>query len=124
MPASQSGGCQIGGNVQDLGEFLCVILQLVNTALPVLVGLAVLVFFWGLALYIFSLGGEGGDEKKQKQGRHLMIWGIIAFFIMLSLFGIIKIAQQTFGFADPRNQQPNVPQIEGSEGSSGGLFGR
>lgn len=123
MPASQFGGCQIGGNVQDLGEFLCVILQLVNTALPVLVGLAVLVFFWGLVQYVFSLGSEG-DEKKQKQGRTLMIWGIIAFFVMLSLFGIIEIARQTFGFADPRNQQPNVPQIEGSEGSSGGLFGR
>ena len=108
--------CQIGDSVQNLGEFLCVILNLVNTALPVLVGLAVLVFFWGLVLYIFSLGGEEGD-KKQKQGRNLMIWGIIAFFVMLSLFGIIRIAQQTFQFQTPGSQQPNVPQI--TPGNSG-----
>lgn len=96
--------------MQNLGDFLCVILQLVNTALPVLVGLAVLVFFWGLVQYVFSLGGEG-DEKKQKSGRTLMVWGIIAFFVMLSLFGIIRIAQQTFRFENPGSQQPNVPQI-------------
>lgn len=101
-------GCS--SSVQTLADFLCVILGLVNFALPVLVGLAVLVFFWGLVQYIFSLGGEG-DEKRQKSGRTLMIWGIIAFFVMLSLFGIIRIAQQTFNFQNPATQQPNVPQI-------------
>lgn len=107
------------GTVQNLGDFLCTILALVNTALPVLVGLAVLVFFWGLVLYIFSIGGEG-DDKKQKQGRNLMIWGIIAFFVMLSLFGIIRIAQTTFNFQNPNAQIPNVPRIP-QQGQGGGF---
>lgn len=93
------------GTVTNLTDFLCVVLSLINQALPVLFAMAVLAFFWGLMLYVFSLGGEG-DEKKQKQGRSLMVWSFVAFVVMLSVFGLIAIIQNTF---DLRNGAPLTP---------------
>ena len=81
--------------VTTVSDFLCVLLGLINQAIPVVFAIAVFAFFWGLVVYLFSLGGEA-DEKKQKQGRNLMVWGLVAFFVMLSVFGLISIIQQSF----------------------------
>lgn len=64
---------------------------LVQTATPIVTGLAILAFFWGLAIYLFN----AGNEKKKKEGRNIMIWGVIALFVMFSIFGIIAVLQQT-----------------------------
>jgi hypothetical protein len=76
-----------GNPPQDFGEFVCILLGFINTALPILVGLTLLVFFFGLARFIWS----AGDEKKLAEGKRLMFWGIIALFIMLSVLGIINL---------------------------------
>src|SRR3989344_4681307 len=62
-------------NFKELADIL---IDLIRTALPVITGLALMVFFWGLAKFIFRLGGDenvvggGGDEggrgKKRKSG--------------------------------------------------------
>ena len=100
--------CTSDTTVLDLFDFLCVSLNLINSVLPVLFALAVLAFFWGLVTYVYNLGGEKADDA-QKKGRSLMIWAIIAFVIMLSVFGIIKVVQQTFGFENSPVVKP--PEI-------------
>ena len=47
---------------------------------------AAMVFFWGLVKFIWQ------PEEKEK-GKDLMIWGILAIFIMFSLWAIIKFLQ-------------------------------
>ncbi len=63
---------------------------IINTLTIVVAGVALLVFFWGLAMFIFKVGG---DETAVKEGKTLMIWGIIALFVMVSIWGIIRFAQ-------------------------------
>ena len=63
---------------------------LVNPLIGVLVGVALLVFFWGLAKFIFRLGG---DEKAVEEGKEVMKWGLIALFVMISVWGIISFFQ-------------------------------
>ena len=63
---------------------------LINPLIVILVGVALLVFFWGLAKFIFRVGG---DEKAVEGGKRLMIWGLIALFIMISVWGIIRFMQ-------------------------------
>lgn len=87
------------GGVRTLNDLFDVLLGLINQALPVLFALAVLAFFWGLVTYVFALG-SGGDEKKQQQGKNLIIWGLVAFFVMLSVFGLISIIQESFGLKE------------------------
>ncbi len=78
---------------------LCGVVQafgtIVTNTVPIAASLALLAFFWGLAIYLFNFGE--GKEDKQKQGRNLMIYGILAIFVMVSVFGIAQLLQRTFG---------------------------
>lgn len=77
---------QLGGT-EDL------ILQLMDIVelLIILVGaLALLAFLWGLMRFIFRVGG---DEKAVEQGKNLMKWGLIALFVMMSVWGIVRFFQ-------------------------------
>ena len=45
--------------------------------------------------YIFS----HGDPEKVKEGHQLILWGIIGFVVMISLWGIVNVVANTFGLA-------------------------
>ena len=89
-------------SAQNLGTVLGVFSDIINLAIPVVLALAVLYFFWGLAQYILS-----ADEKKE-EGRNIMIYGVIALFVMVSVWGLIALLQDTFdvGGTDPSQLIP------------------
>lgn len=89
----------------DLFGVLDQIANLINLATPIVVALALLYFFWGLAQYILN----AGNEEKKKQGRDIMIWGILALFIMVSVWGIINVVRDTF---DIDNNTIRVPSVD------------
>lgn len=97
----------------DLFGILTILADLINLATPIVVALALLYFFWGLATYILN----ASNEEKKKDGRNIMIWGILALFIMVSVWGIINVVRDTFQL---NNNNINVPGIEinGSGGST------
>jgi hypothetical protein len=75
---------------QDLTEFenlVDAIGRIVQALTPIVVALALLYFFWGLAKYILA----SGDEVDKAKGRDIMIWGIVALFVMVSVWGIVEI---------------------------------
>lgn len=78
-----------------LGEVIGTIGDVVGAAVPVIAALALLAFFWGLAMYLFNFGE--GKEEIQKKGRNLMVYGILAIFVMVSVFGIAQLLQRSFG---------------------------
>ena len=59
----------------------------------VLLTLALVMFFWGMIKYIKSLG----SEKDKRDGKDLMIWGIIALAVMVSVWGLVNIVISTIG---------------------------
>ena len=69
-------------------------LALANTFLNALIGLfitlAIVVFFWGLIRYLVSVGEE------KSEGLQIMFYGVIAIFVMVSIWGIIRLLQSTF----------------------------
>lgn len=67
--------------------------SLVNTLIPILMGVAVLVFFWGLIKYIAS----ASDEANKESGKTLMIWGMVALFVMVALWSILGFVQTQLG---------------------------
>ncbi|MFA6519795.1 MAG: hypothetical protein WCT41_03185 [Candidatus Paceibacterota bacterium] len=73
------------------------ILYLINNVLvPVLFAIAFIVFLYGIAkAYIFS----GGDPAKVSEGHKLLLWGIIAFVVMISVWGLVNVVANTFGLA-------------------------
>lgn len=74
-----------------------ILLELINALLPVIAGLALLVFLFGLAKFIFRVGGSEG-EKSVTDGKNLMKWGLIALFILLSFWAIISLVHSDLGF--------------------------
>ena len=69
-------------------------LSLANTFLNALIGLfttlAIVVFFWGLISYLF----KQGEDKSE--GLKIMFYGVITIFVMVSIWGIIRLLQNTF----------------------------
>lgn len=84
------------GNLTQLISFAGDIL---NRVIPVLIALALVVFFWGLIQYI----------RTHKGGKDIMIAGLVGLFIMVSVWGIIRIAQNTLGVGG--GGTPTVPQV-------------
>lgn len=76
-------------SAQNLTPFVSIIEAvgtIVNLLIPILVGVAIIVFFWGLIKYIRESG------KGHEQGRNIMIAGLVSLFVMVCLYGIINFA--------------------------------
>ncbi len=76
----------------NFAELLGVFVGLLSSLIPLIIGLAVLVFLMGIAKYIW----HGGNETKREEGKTFMIWGIVGLFVMVSFWGIIELLDQTF----------------------------
>jgi len=90
----------------DLKSLVGIFTGLINDALPVLVGLALLAFIWGLVKFIFKVN----DPKANEEGKNLMKWGLIALFVMVSFMAIVGFFYSDFGFSRPFNPfGPSLP---------------
>ena len=71
------------------------ILFVINSVLvPLLFAVAFIVFLYGIVLkYIFS----HGDPTKVAEGHKILLWGLLAFVIMISLWGLVNVVANTFG---------------------------
>lgn len=78
--------------VSSIKDFLERLTSIFNSAIPLIVALAILAFVWGLAKLILN----AGNEDKRLEGKSVMIWGIIALFVIFTLWGIVLLLSQTF----------------------------
>ena len=67
----------------------CIIMSVL---IPLIFALAFLVFLWGVFKFIAS-----SDVKSKQEGQKVIWWGIIGLFVMVSIWGIIKILSTTLG---------------------------
>ncbi len=74
--------------------------------IPVLFGLALIVFFWGLIQYLRS----GLGDKQVEEAKSLMLWGVIIIFVMVSVWGLVKILTDTF-FSGAPTVAPTPPKF-------------
>lgn len=97
---------QTVNSVQDLASFIINLIN--NVATPLVFALAFIVFIWGIFQY-FILGGH--DDGKKKLGRSLMIWGIVGFALMLSVWGLVHILTGTVNLNNTQTLPPPVQQV-------------
>src|ERR1700690_1850973 len=79
--------------LQPLRNLVAATGSILNLLIPVLIAAALVVFFWGLVKYINKSGGE----EAAAAGRSKMIAGLVALFIMVSVWGIFNLAQNALG---------------------------
>ncbi len=68
--------------------------------------LTVLVFLWGLFQMVRSSDGAAREEA-----RGYVIWGVVALFVMVSVWGLVNLLVRTFNLENttPSNLQQLVP---------------
>ena len=62
-------------------------LNVLNSIVPALIAAAVTFFLWSVLKYINS----GDNAEVRAQARALMIYGVIAIFVMVSLWGFVNV---------------------------------
>jgi Type IV secretion system pilin len=82
-------------NVSDAGSFIINIIN--NVIVPVLFAIAFIVFLWG-AFDVFILGSGATDVKEK--GKSLMLYGLIGFFVMVSIWGLVNVLTGTISFGN------------------------
>ena len=69
---------------------------IIDILLPILVAVALIVFFWGLSKFILHSGNQADLEK----GKNYMLWGILALFILLSYKAIVSLVATDLDIGD------------------------
>lgn len=100
-------------SAQTLLNTLALVNTFLNAAIGLFITLAIVVFFYGLIKYLTKLGGEDAA----KEGLSTMFWGVIAIFVMVSIWGIIRLLQNTLKVT---STDPVIPK--GIQINAGGSF--
>ncbi len=74
-----------------LNEFIAQLNIWIGYIIPLLISFAVVLFLWGLVKFV----ANASDEGKRQEGKDLMIWGLIALFVMIAFWGIVGWIQTT-----------------------------
>ncbi|MBI5004836.1 MAG: hypothetical protein HZC04_01460 [Candidatus Lloydbacteria bacterium] len=82
--------------------------SILDIIIPIALTVAVIYFFWGVGKYMTATG----DSEKQEEARGIMIYGIIGLFVMVSVWGLVRVVGDTFGVTSGGTQQiPGVPRV-------------
>jgi hypothetical protein len=80
--------------------------NVINLIIPTLFALALVYFFWGVGQFILH---DAGNDKTREDGKKKILWGIIALFILASIFGIVAWISSTLGVGSGSSSPNNNP---------------
>ncbi len=92
-------------NLSQAGSFI--INTINNVIVPVLFAVAFIVFLWG-AFQTFIMGAS--SEETKDKGKALMLWSLIGFFVMISIWGLVGILTGTVSFGNNNSAPTNLPK--------------
>jgi len=91
--------------IETVGDIIGELGNLISTAFPVVIGAALLGFFWGLAQYVW----KAGDKEAQEKGKRIMIAGIVSLFLIAAIGGIVDVLLSSFDLTG--NETIPVPGV-------------
>lgn len=98
------GRCS-GIGLGTIEGIICKIGDIMSIIIPILIILGVLLFVWGVVSYVI-----GDDEEAKKKGRDRMIYGIIGLVVIVAMWGLVSILDNTFGLGVGTSTPP-LPQV-------------
>lgn len=75
---------------RTFSEAVNLLVTILDTGTGLLVLAGIVVYFWGISTNILKMKDEGSQAFKA-----YFIWGIVAIFVMVSIWGIIELLQNT-----------------------------
>ena len=107
---SSSGGVSVPGGINPfyLKGYAGGVIYLINIALvPVLIAIAFFYFIIGIYKYFF-LGAN--NDVARAEGRQFVLWSVVGFVAIFSLWGLVALATNTFSIA-PGGAAPPYPTL-------------
>lgn len=91
------------GRIDSFAEAVSYVLTNIGQPIiAVIMSLALIYFLWGVLKYVKA----GGDTAKRTEGRNVMVYGIIALFVMTAVWGLVNVVRGTFPLDDTPPQAP------------------
>lgn len=108
-PAISLDISSVGSGESPLVQLIMQVTAILNLVTPLIIGLAILFFIWGIFKYVFVKGEQGQSEAKS-----IMVYGLIALTVMLSVWGLVNLIAVTFDFelgGDIREERYNSSSL-------------
>lgn len=81
----------LSGN-SSFKDVVSYLIGIIDLAVPVLIALILVLFMWAGVRYVSRAGG--GESKSAE--RDALLWGVIALFVVFSVWGLVRILCNTF----------------------------
>ncbi|MEN9912984.1 MAG: hypothetical protein RLY66_392 [Candidatus Parcubacteria bacterium] len=83
---------------KTLASLIDLIITYANRILVLMMGIAVVMFVYHVIKYFIM-----ADAERKEAGPYVM-WSLIGFFVILSMWGLVNILQNTFGLQNDTNR--------------------
>lgn len=95
--------------VNNLNDLIVLFIVILETIIPILIGLAVLLFIWGLLRYYMS-----DNQNTKKEAVRIIGYGVVSIFVMVSMWGLVNFISYSLGLninnvGGPNNTLPINP---------------
>jgi len=80
------------------------LVNLLPLAVAILSAFAVVYFVWGVVLFI----AQTSSDQAREDGKQRMFWGIVALFVLVSVWGLVVLLQTIIGVDG--TSTPTAPQ--------------
>jgi len=80
-------------NLGYFNEAITSIGALISQLIPIVIAIGLLFFIWGLVQFILA----SGDEAAKDVGKRRMIWGVMALFVIVAVWGIVGLLGEISG---------------------------
>ncbi|MBP9748174.1 MAG: hypothetical protein KBD17_00905 [Candidatus Pacebacteria bacterium] len=100
--------------MDGISKLIATFSDLLSQLLPLLVSIGVIYFIWGVVRYVIA-----DDEEAKQKGRDRIIFGIIGLAVIVSVWGLVGILNETFGvkqLGSPDSVRNLVSQSTSSSG--------
>ncbi|MEI6352699.1 MAG: peptidoglycan-binding protein [Candidatus Nomurabacteria bacterium] len=90
---------EVGGLITNFNK------NVIQNLVVLLGGVALVVFLWGMVLFIYHRQNAADSLKKDKE---MMLWSLLALFVFVSVWGIIKLFQGFLGVSSTDMVLPKI----------------
>jgi hypothetical protein len=109
------GFCSVSLWYMDIQTLLTGVLTFINaTLIPFVLAVAFLMFLWNITRYFII---EGANEKEHENAKSLALYGILAFVIISSIWGIVNLFVGDLGLSGKQPITPDYMKTGGAGGS-------
>ena len=101
-------------NIEPIVRLFGNALGFINAVLvPFIFAIAFIAFLWGVFQYFIA---GAAKEENRETGRQFVMWSVIGFAVMFSLWGIVNLLVYSAGFGS--QTRPDIPQFDPTPGQA------